>query len=152
MLEAVPGGNPKTVIGTIEMIEAGGIVTITGNLTGLSPGLHGFHIHDFGDLGNGCLAAGGHYNPFRAPHGAPNDSPSRRHVGDLGNIVAPGTGPATFTIRDYLINFIGIRSIVGRSFVVHENADDLGRGGNRTSITTGNSGGRVACGIIGYAM
>ncbi|KAJ1348261.1 hypothetical protein KIN20_003519, partial [Parelaphostrongylus tenuis] len=61
-------------------------------------------------------------------------------------------GPTTFFIQDHLITFTGIRGVIGRSFVVHEKMDDLGRGGDDGSLTTGNSGSRVACGIIGYAM
>ncbi|KAE9416906.1 hypothetical protein Angca_010305, partial [Angiostrongylus cantonensis] len=149
MFKAVPGGYPSTVIGVANMTEQNGTVTIIGNLTGLTPGLHGFHAHEFGDLGNGCLAAGAHYNPFAVTHGGPNDSPLRRHVGDLGNILTPKKGPTTFTIQDFLITFTGPRGIVGRSFVVHELRDDLGRGGNAGSLSTGNSGRRVACGVIG---
>ncbi|VDM64769.1 unnamed protein product [Angiostrongylus costaricensis] len=152
MFKAIPGGHPTSVIGVIDMTEQNGTVTIIGNLTGLTPGLHGFHAHEFGDLGNGCLAAGAHYNPFAAPHGGPNDPPLRRHVGDLGNILTPRKGPTTFVIQDFLITFTGPRGIVGRSFVVHEQRDDLGRGGDAGSLSTGNSGRRVACGVIGYVM
>lgn len=60
---------------------------LNGSVTGLKPGLHGFHIHEKGDLGNGCLASGAHFNPHKLMHGAPDDS--NRHVGDLGNINAP---------------------------------------------------------------
>ncbi|XP_023321506.1 superoxide dismutase [Cu-Zn] 5 [Eurytemora carolleeae] len=59
-------------------------VLITGNLTGLAPGLHGFHIHQLGDTTQGCKSMGGHFNPFQVSHGAPTDV--SRHSGDLGNI------------------------------------------------------------------
>ena len=56
---------------------------ITGELFNLSPGLHGFHVHELGDLSDNCAGAGGHYNPFGRNHGAPYDE-----VG--GWVVAPG--------------------------------------------------------------
>ena len=73
-------------------------VTISGEMSGLSEGLHGFHIHEFGDLSGGCSSAGGHYNPFEANHGAPDVE--ERHVGDLGNIEADSGGIASFTFDD----------------------------------------------------
>ena len=42
-------------------------------MSGLVPGLHGFHIHEFADFSNGCVSAGPHYNPFGATHGGPTD-------------------------------------------------------------------------------
>uniref|UniRef100_A0A0K0DPA1 Superoxide dismutase [Cu-Zn] n=2 Tax=Angiostrongylus cantonensis TaxID=6313 RepID=A0A0K0DPA1_ANGCA len=134
----------------LDLTERRGVVTITGNVSGLPVGPHGFHVHEFGDLGNGCLAAGDHYNPFRVNHGGPKNSRHKRHVGDLGNIVTPATGPTVINIRDSLIAFTGIRGIVGRAFAIHANRDDLGTGGNEGSLTTGNAGARLACGIIGY--
>ena len=62
-----------------------GITTlIKGSITGLSQGLHGFHVHEFGDLSNGCESAGGHYNPDGVEHGDLENG----HVGDLGNVQA----------------------------------------------------------------
>lgn len=60
---------------------------LNGSVSGLAAGKHGFHIHEKGDTGNGCLSAGGHYNPHKLSHGAPDDS--NRHIGDLGNIESP---------------------------------------------------------------
>ena len=61
-------------------------MVIDGMVDGLSPGLHGLHIHELGDLSAGCASTGGHYNPTGAMHGGPADAV--RHVGDLGNILA----------------------------------------------------------------
>ncbi|KAK6009580.1 copper/zinc superoxide dismutase, partial [Ostertagia ostertagi] len=87
IFQAVKGGNPKNVIGIIDLTQSGTLVKLNGTVSGLKPGLHGFHIHEKGDLGDGCVAAGGHFNPHKMMHGAPDDS--NRHVGDLGNIETP---------------------------------------------------------------
>ena len=122
---------------------------ITGEVRGLEPGYHGFHVHVWGDLSNGCVSAGGHFNPFGKTHGAPDDA--ERHVGDLGNVEADASGVAKLHIEDKLVKLIGATSVIGRSIVVHADRDDLGKGGHELSLTTGNAGGRVACGVIGIA-
>lgn len=130
--------------GVIYLEEDNGSTLIYGEIKGLTPGLHGFHIHRTGNLTEGCKSLCSHYNPFNQTHGGPNDDV--RHVGDLGNILADETGVARFKIRD---NLIKIRDVVGRSIVVHKDPDDLGKGGDEESLKTGNAGARVACGIIG---
>ena len=122
---------------------------VSGEVHGLAKGEHGFHIHQFGDTSNGCASCGGHFNPTAATHGAPTDKV--RHAGDLGNIVAGDNGVAVVDIVDHMIPLYGPQTIVGRSLVVHEKADDLGKGGNEDSLKTGNAGGRVACGVIALA-
>jgi Cu-Zn family superoxide dismutase len=79
-------------------------------------------------------------------HGAP-DAPVR-HIGDLGNIVANAQGNVNIDFTDSIVRLSGNESVLGRAFVVHATVDDLGLGGNSTSLTTGNSGPRVACGVI----
>uniref|UniRef100_A0A0K0DJZ7 Superoxide dismutase n=1 Tax=Angiostrongylus cantonensis TaxID=6313 RepID=A0A0K0DJZ7_ANGCA len=86
MLRAIPGGTPTEPAGTVDFTQRGNVLTVSGRVSGLTPGLHGMHVHQNGNLGNGCLAAGDHYNPFNMNHGSPNARV--RHVGDLGNIVA----------------------------------------------------------------
>lgn len=136
------------VSGTVYFTQEGdGPTTVTGTVSGLKPGLHGFHVHALGDTTNGCMSTGPHFNPAGKEHGAPEDEV--RHAGDLGNITAGDDGAATFTIIDKQIPLSGPNSIVGRAVVVHADTDDLGRGGHELSKTTGNAGGRVACGIIG---
>ncbi|KAJ1355318.1 Superoxide dismutase [Cu-Zn] [Parelaphostrongylus tenuis] len=78
------------------------------------------------------------------------DPPSRRHVGDLGNLMTPAQGPTQVSISDSLMTFVGLRGVIGRALVIHAMIDDLGRGGVPASLTTGNAGGRLACGVIGY--
>ncbi|KAJ1694404.1 hypothetical protein LUZ63_011102 [Rhynchospora breviuscula] len=124
-----------------------GPTTVSVRVTGLTPGLHGFHLHEFGDTTNGCISTGAHFNPNNLTHGAPEDEV--RHAGDLGNIVANSEGVAEATIVDNQIPLSGPNSVVGRAFVVHELEDDLGKGGHELSLTTGNAGGRLACGVVG---
>lgn len=132
-------GNNVTGIVNFEVVEGG--VRITATVDGLTPGKHGFHIHEYGD----CSApdgasAGGHFNPSRKKHGGPDHL--ERHVGDLGNIVADETGHATYDRLDSIISLKGPDTIAGRSIVVHSLPDDY------KTQPTGNSGGRVACGVI----
>ena len=127
-----------------------GPTVVTGEVTGLKEGKHGFHIHEFGDYSNGCVSAGSHFNPSGKDHGGPGDD--NRHAGDLGNIVAGADGKAPINIKDSQIPLSGPNSIIGRSVVVHEDEDDLGQGGHPDSKTTGHAGGRLACGVVGYAQ
>jgi len=120
---------------------------IKGKFSGLkSNAKHGFHIHEFGDLTDGCNTAGPHFNPTGQYHGGPDDS--IRHIGDLGNILSDSDGNAVYEREDRSIGLIGKYSVIGRSMVVHQDEDDLGRGNFPDSKITGHSGNRVACGII----
>jgi len=133
------------VKGTILFMQAPGTTTlIKGTITGLEPGEHGFHIHEFGDMSKGCESMGGHYNPDGVDHGDEKEG----HVGDLGNITADESGVAKVNIVSNRIELMGDRSIVGRGVVVHADEDDLGKGGDEESLKTGNAGDRLACGVI----
>ncbi|KAF8158100.1 superoxide dismutase [Crassisporium funariophilum] len=135
---------------TFEQSAVDGPVTITGNIQGFTAkALHGFHVHQYGDLSGGCASAGPHFNPFNSTHGAP--TAEIRHVGDLGNIETDDSGVANFVFTDSVISLNGQKSIVGRAIVVHVGTDDLGMGGNDESLKTGNAGARAACGVIGLA-
>lgn len=118
---------------------------VDGVIDGLTPGHHGIHIHENGDISNGCESLGAHYNPRKTRHGSPDNAADQRHAGDLGNIEANSNGRATFRFADQLVT---VNDIIGRSVVVTENADDFGCGGNEQSKIDGNSGARLACGII----
>lgn len=119
-------------------------VRVVANIENLTPGKHGFHIHEFGD----CSAldgtsAGGHFNPEGKQHGAP--TAAERHVGDLGNIEADESGKAHLDWLDSHLSLTGTNSIIGHAVIVHAQEDDL------TSQPTGAAGARVACGVIGIA-
>lgn len=139
--------NGEAVKGTVYFEQLGDTVKVTGEVTGLDQGLHGFHIHEFGDNTNGCISAGPHFNPLNQEHGAPTDGV--RHIGDLGNVTADGTGKAKVEIMDKKIQLNGQYSIIGRTLVVHADPDDLGKGGHELSKSTGNAGARLACGVVG---
>ncbi|XP_041994868.1 superoxide dismutase [Cu-Zn], chloroplastic-like [Salvia splendens] len=136
------------VEGVVTLTQDGeGLTTVNVRITGLTPGKHGFHLHEFGDTTNGCISTGPHFNPNGLTHGAPEDEV--RHAGDLGNIIANAEGVAEATIVDSQIPLTGPNAVVGRAFVVHELEDDLGKGGHELSLSTGNAGGRLACGVVG---
>lgn len=99
------------------------------------------HIHQFGDLSQGCDSTGGHYNPYSVHH--PN------HPGDFGNFV-PLQGKINALIESKATLFGGT-SAIGRAVVVHEKIDDLGLGGDAGSLLHGNAGRRLGCCIIGIS-
>lgn len=117
------------------------LVHITGKVRGLTPGKHGFHIHEFGDLRTADgSSAGGHYNPEGTEHGGPDDA--KHHAGDLGNIVADEDGNA---VIDMTSKAFEVHFVIGRAIVVHAGADDL------ASQPSGDAGARVALGVIGFS-
>ena len=119
-------------------------VKVSGKIKNLSPGKHGFHVHQYGDLREkDGTSAGGHFDPMDKPHGAPDDA--MRHVGDLGNIEADENGVAEFSFVDTKLSFHGPASIIGRGLIIHAGEDDL------TSQPTGAAGARVGMAVIGYA-
>ena len=145
--EAIAVMNPtegSKVQGTVGFAQDGKGVRITAHIEGLSPGPHGFHVHEFGNCTSpDANSAGGHFNPTDMPHAGPKAE--KRHAGDLGNIEADKNGLARLEVTDNLISLEGPKSIIGRSVVVHAQADDY------KTQPTGASGARAACGVIGIA-
>ena len=120
-------------------------VRVTGEIRGLTPGDHGFHVHQFGDAtdADAGKSMGGHMDVGgEDPHGKPTDA--QRHTGDLGNVTANEDGVATVDLTDEVISLNGAHSVVGRGIIVHADPDDFGQ-------PTGNAGGRVSMGVIGIA-
>ena len=116
----------KGIKGVIKFEQpATGPTVISINFSGLKPGKHGFHIHEFGNLSNACVTAGAHFNPFKKTHGGPGMD--ERHVGDLGNVEADQNGNYVGEIKDNLVRLTGETSVIGRSVIVHEDEDDLGK-------------------------
>lgn len=134
----------NSISGLLTLEQEGSQVRITGNISGVPTGLHGFHIHQKAVLDDECASAGGHFNPFGNPHAGPKDS--ERHVGDLGNIKVESEENQTVEVIDGQISLVrSITGIAGRSIMIHSGEDDLGKGGNPGSKKTGNAGGRIAC-------
>ena len=132
------------VSGTVTFTKTGEGVKIVADVTGLTPGKHGFHIHEFGDCSDPkAESAGSHFNPTKDPH-AGHDA-EKRHIGDMGNLEADASGKARLELTDKLMKFDGNTSIIGHAVIVHEKADDL------KTQPTGDAGGRLACGVIGVA-
>jgi Cu-Zn family superoxide dismutase len=130
------------VQGEAKFTQVGNRVRITANISGLSPGAHGFHIHEKGDCSAAdAMSTGGHFNPKGNKHGAP--ATPDRHAGDLGNLNADEYGKATLALMvDGISVGKGPDGISGRGLIVHANADDL------KTDPTGNAGGRVGCAVI----
>jgi len=143
-LHAVAQLNPtqgNQARGTVRFSSEGGAVRVVADITGLTPGEHGFHVHENGDCSaSDASSAGGHFNPTKQPHAARDAT--ARHIGDLGNLTADTTGRAQLSYLDPMLTLAGEKSIVGRAVVIHAGRDDL------KSQPSGDSGARVACGVI----
>lgn len=123
-------------------------VSVTATFTAMPPGAHGFHIHKAGDLrGEGCMGLCEHYDVGHHSHGDGPHSSRERHTGDLGNLVWKA-GQKTMR-RHYVLTDTSIQELWGRSIILHADKDDLGLGSFEDSKTTGHSGKRMACAIIG---
>ena len=132
------------VTGTVRFTREADGIRVNVHIEGLTPGEHGFHVHEFGDCSSpDGTSAGGHFNPFDQPH-AGRDS-AHRHVGDLGNVTADDSGVADADFVDSVIALQGEASIIGRGMIVHAGRDDL------TSQPSGAAGPRVACGVVGIS-
>jgi len=142
-----------SIKGTVKFSEdlTNNRIKIDLNISGLLPNsLHGFHVHEAGDLTDKCTSMCAHFNPYGNTHGCPGMS--KRHVGDLGNIKTNNKGEAKYTFYDNIIKLRGTKcNIIGRGLIIHEDEDDCGKGGNAESLKTGNAGKRIACAVIGFS-
>ena len=120
------------------------------NISGLKKhSLHGFHVHESGDLSDKCQSMCAHFNPYKKTHGCPGMK--ERHVGDLGNLKTDANGNAKYVMTDDVIKLRGKCNIIGRGLIIHADPDDCGQGNMPDSLTTGHAGKRIACAVIGYA-
>ena len=136
----------KEVQGDVLFHRVKGGVRIVAKFEKLPAGEHGFHIHRAGDLrGEGCLGACEHYHRGTpCNHGGSPSAGGERHTGDLGNIVQGQR-------YSFYLAGVGLSDLFGRSLIVHADKDDLGQGTEDDSKTTGHSGKRIGCAIIGRA-
>jgi Cu-Zn family superoxide dismutase len=141
---SVPPGS--TVTGKVTLTPAGpGAVRVVAEVSGATPGPHGFHLHETGScVPPDFASAGGHFNPTAAPHAGPDST--AHHAGDLGNLMvgADGRGRLDWISHDLELGS-GPKSAIGKAVVFHAAADDF------TTQPTGNAGGRLACGVIEVA-
>ncbi|MCL2161583.1 MAG: superoxide dismutase family protein [Betaproteobacteria bacterium] len=121
--------------------EPNGGIRVIAEVTGLTPGSHGFHVHEKGDCSApDATSAGGHFNPHQTAHGKPGEGAF--HAGDLPSLEAAANGNATLNVVLDSITLTGEHTIVGRGLIVHADPDDY------VSQPTGNAGARVACAVI----
>ncbi len=133
------------VSGVVTFTRVANGVKVIADVKGLSPGRHGFHIHEYGDCSDlKAQSAGGHFNPTNKPHGGPDAE--QHHIGDLGNLVADENGNAHLEQVYSFLSLNGPYSIIGRAVIVHYGEDDF------TTQPTGGAGARAACGVIGIAQ
>ena len=132
----------STAQGSVHLNQlSDGTVDVVADLTGVPPGVHGFHVHQNGDCSNNGQAAGGHFNPMNMPHAAP-DAVSH-HAGDWGNVTADEKGEVHARFNTHSVTVApGTTSAVGHAIILHANPDDL------TTQPSGNAGARIACGIV----
>jgi Cu-Zn family superoxide dismutase len=137
-LTPAPNGGPT---GKVSFTTANWGLDVHVEIAGLAPGsTHGFHVHDKGDCSSADFtSAGGHFNPEGHPHG-PQDAP--HHAGDMPNLVADAQGRVDQHIKLIGGTLEGAAGVVGHAVIVHAAADDY------QTQPTGNSGARLACGVI----
>ena len=142
----------SSVSGTIQFTAVDGGVKVVADVSGLPPGKHGFHIHEFGDISDTAKAmkTGGHYDPAGTKHhmlmtGDTIDGSMGHHAGDMGNLTADASGKAHLELTLTGVSLMSdTNPIVGRAVIIHDKPDDGGQ-------PTGNAGGRIGQGVIGIA-
>lgn len=137
---AGPGGEAK---GTVTLTQTSQGVLVAADLQSLTPGAHGFHLHETGSCSPDFKAAGGHYNPHGASHGYAHEG--QPHAGDMPNIYVHGDGTARADVLNALVSLEdGAAGTLfdgdGSAVIIHEKGDSYG--------DKAGAGGRVACGVI----
>lgn len=131
-----------TNLGTLSLMDMDGGVHISGELTNVPNGDHGFHIHETGvcDAATKFESAGAHFEPGDNKHGTEN--PDGPHAGDLMNVTANDDGQATVDLHNPNVTLATLLDADGAAVVLHADADDY------KTDPSGNSGDRFACGVI----
>jgi len=152
-ISAIAVFDTKKIKGTVRFTEdlTQDNVIIDIDIQGLKKsGLHGFHVHECGDMSKQCESMCAHFNPFHKNHGGIDSK--ERHIGDLGNLQTNEKGIANYQMTDKMIKLRGTKcNIIGRGLIIHADEDDCGKGNQPDSLTTGHAGKRIACAVIGYA-
>jgi len=148
-LGAIAVFQTKEIEGEVVVSDHGKGSTLVATFTKLPPGKHGFHIHKAGDMrGEGCQGLCEHYDIGQNVHGGSPTSKGPRHTGDLGNIEMKGKKlRVSYELKD-----VRVKDLWGRSIIVHEEEDDVGKGPFEDSLITGHSGRRMGCAIFGRAL
>ena len=149
-MTAIAVFHTSTIVGDAVATQKEGGTQLVATFTKLPEGKHGFHIHVAGDLrGEGCAGACEHFHVGPPTHHGdkpkPGSNHKARHTGDLGNIELTGV----LAHYKYFLEGITPMDLWGRSLIVHEDEDDLGKGVFEDSLTTGHSGKRIGCAIFG---
>ena len=133
----------NTAAGTVTFQQQGDRVMVIAKVSGLKPNQeHGFHAHEKGDCTSGDgMGTGGHFNPTGKPHGPPD---GEHHGGDMPSLKADASGnaEARFQLTGVTVSSGAPTDLVGRGVIVHAAPDDY------KTQPTGNSGARIACGVI----
>ena len=140
-------------VGRAILTQAGGTVVVAVHATGLTVGFHGFHVHAVGQCVAPFTTAGGHHNPTGANHGD--------HAGDLPVLLAQQSGTANSAAQTDRFTLASLFDADGSAIIVHAVADNYANiptrytssttglpGPDAATLATGDSGGRVACGVV----
>lgn len=130
-------------LGTVTLTDTYSGVLVVGSVSGVGLGAHGIHIHEIGKCEAPFTSAGGHFNPQHRQHGYRN--PNGPHLGDMPNLESPAAGVYRFEFLVPGVTLTGNNALLdgdGAAIVIHAARDDY------TTDPSGNSGGRIGCGVI----
>jgi len=134
-------------VGTLTLTQEADRVRVAVEVSNLPPGFHGFHIHAVGKCEPPFTSAGGHFNPTNQSH--PN------HAGDLPNLLVNADGKASAVLNTARFKVADIFDADGSALIIHADPDNHANIASRyrpdpdtATLSTGDAGGRIACGVI----